>query len=67
MLLFAKMSCASMKFWRHYDVQKFDADTFLFRVLLCKKMDILMIKRRFQSFDADATLYLKIECKKMYI
>ena len=34
--------------WRRYDVPKFYADAILFREIQCKKMDILMFKRRFQ-------------------
>ena len=37
-----------MTLWRRYDVRKFDADAILLREILCKKRDILMIKRRFQ-------------------
>ena len=32
-----------------YDIQKFDADAISFRQILCKKKDILMLKRHFQS------------------
>ena len=38
-----------MTLWRRYDVRKFDADTILFREILCKKRDILIFKQRFQS------------------
>ena len=34
--------------WQRYDVGKFDTDAILFREVLSKKMDILMIKRCFQ-------------------
>ena len=34
-----------MTLWRRYDVRKFDADAILLREILCKKRDILMIKR----------------------
>ena len=33
---------------QHYDVRKFDGDAILFREMLCKKEDILMIRQRFQ-------------------
>ena len=39
----------SMTLWRRYDVRKFDADTILFREILCKKRDILIFKQGFQS------------------
>ena len=33
-------------YWR-YDLQKFDADTILFREIQCKKMDILMFEQHY--------------------
>ena len=45
---FCRCFC-SMTLWRRYDVRKFDADTILFREILCKKRDILIFKQRFQS------------------
>ena len=47
-VLLAKTSRTSMTLLRRNDVRKFDADAILFREMQCKKMDILMFKRRFQ-------------------
>ena len=39
-----KTLCMSMTLWQSNDIQKFDADAFLFREIQCKKRDILMFK-----------------------
>ena len=67
MLLFAKTLTASMTLWRRYDVLMFDADAILFRKILCKKMDILMFKGRFQcslgwNQDKDARITITHLC-----
>ena len=48
MLLFAKMLCLSMTLQGCKYVRKFDTDAILFREIHCKKISILMFKRRFQ-------------------
>ena len=61
MLLLAKMLRTSMKLWRLYDVQKFDADTILFREIQCKKRDILMFRRNFQcGYGSNQVKYARI-------
>ena len=49
MLLFAKTLYASITLWQRNDVLKFDADAILFREILRKTRDILILKRCFQT------------------
>ena len=50
-----------MTLWRCNAVRKFDADAILFRETQCKKMDILMFKRRFQcGFGWNQLKYARI-------
>ena len=47
MFLFAKTLRTIMTLCRRYDVQKYTADTILFREIQCKKMDNSLFKQRF--------------------